>query len=514
MKAAQTAIIQPSQINKKFWINSLVLSGVFIFCFAEVFTTLINKWYNNAVYSHGFLIPFISLYFIWMRRERLEQVRYSPNYPVGLAILFAGLLMNLTGHAGGVQLVQELSLIITIIGIIILILGIGFFKALLFPIFFLLFMLTFWGNITERLQMPFQIFTAAISAKLLHVIGISAYRESIYIELPNITLEVAKICSGVNYLVAVAAIGIPLSYITIKSWPRRIILVSGALIMAVLANGLRVSLIGALAYYNMAGDLHGPYHVLHAMFVSVFGYIVLFVGALVLSDKGKTTQDENEVKAAPYPKPQLLQQGRMVTSPIFLTAVILLIAGSYINFYHPAPVPLKSDLNRFPYKIGEWKGIDAGQDDRLVKTLVIDHELSRNYRATDGRNVRLYIGYYESQKQGKELINETSNKLHINASEIEIALSSNKTMKVNRLIKRQGNKNSTTIFWYDLNGRTVIDKYKAKIYTTWDALIKRRTNGAVIILSWDSDVTEDSKAYKYPEDFLKNLIPVLHNHLP
>ena len=132
MKAAQTAIVQPSQINKKFWINSLVLAGVFFFCFAEIFTTLLNKWYNNAVYSHGFLIPFISLYFIWMRRERLEQARYSPNYPVGFTILFAGLLMNLTGHAGGVQLVQELSLIITIIGMVILILGSGFFKVLLF----------------------------------------------------------------------------------------------------------------------------------------------------------------------------------------------------------------------------------------------------------------------------------------------------------------------------------------------------------------------------------------------
>ena len=500
--------------NPKFWINSLILSATFIFCFAEIFTTLISKWYNNAVYSHGFLIPFISLYFIWMGRERLKQVRYSPNYPIGLTILSIGLLMNLTGHAGGVQLVQELSLIITIIGMVILILGTDFFKALLFPILFLLFMLTFWGNITERLQMPFQIFTAAFSAKLLKLMGITAYRESVYIELPNITLEVAKICSGVNYLVAVAAIGIPLSYITIKSWSRRIILVSGALIMAVLANGLRVSLIGALAYYNLAGDLHGPYHVLHAMFVSVFGYIVLFVGALVLSDKGKSIQVGNEVKAAPYPKLQLLQQGHTLTFPMLLAVGILLIAGSYINFYHPAPVPLKIDLNRFPYKIGEWKGIDAGQDDRLFKALGIDRELARNYRTAEGRNIRLYIGYYESQKQGKELINEKSNKLYINASEMEIALSPNETMKVNRLVKREGNKNSSTIFWYDLNGRTVVDKYKAKIYTTWDALIMRRTNGAVIVLSWESEAAEENQPYKYAEDFIRNLTPVLQNYLP
>src|SRR4030067_3735382 len=136
-------------VNKRFWISCFALSGVFIFCFAEVFNTLINKWYNNAVYSHGFLIPFISLYLIWIRREKLEQRHYSPNYPLGLTIFSAGLLMNLTGHAGGVLLVQELSLITTIIGIVILILGTGFFKVLSFPIFFLLFMLTFWGDITE-----------------------------------------------------------------------------------------------------------------------------------------------------------------------------------------------------------------------------------------------------------------------------------------------------------------------------------------------------------------------------
>ena len=81
-------------------------------------------------------------------------------------------------------------------------------------------------------------------------------------------IEVARACSGVNYLVAVLALGLPLAYLYLRSWWRRGVLIASALLIAAAANSLRVALIGVLVYYDLGAPLHGPAHVLHGLFVS------------------------------------------------------------------------------------------------------------------------------------------------------------------------------------------------------------------------------------------------------
>jgi EpsI family protein len=511
---AQENIIQPTRIGRGFWTWCIILSGVFIFCYAEVFSILVETWRNNTVYSHGFLVPLISLYLIWIRRHKLEHIQPSPGYLLGLSISAIGLSMLLTGHAGGILLLQELSLMITIIGIVILVLGIQFLKALWFPITYLVFMLTVWGTVIAGLHLPFQNFSATMGTKLLQSIGIPAYRESIYIELPNITLEVAKVCSGVNYLIAVAALGVPLAYIALKSWPRRVVLVSGGLLIAILANGLRVALIGTLSYYNMAGDMHGPYHVLQAMFVSVIGFIALFAGAWVLSEGSSSAPISATAPSAFYPPPQAIPRSHRIKYPLFLTVGILFLLGGYINFYHPASTPLKIDIESFPYEIGRWRGVESESKYGVFRTLGVDHELARTYRTTDGGEARLYIGYYEQQKQGKELVNYRSKDLHVGASKVKIILNPDESIEVNRVMKRERRNNRLVFFWYDLNGRVVTDRYKAKAYTTWDALIRGRTNGALVIVAIDIQNIEELKKTEHnAEMFLQDLLPVLHNYL-
>ena len=58
-----------------------------------------------------------------------------------------------------------------------------------------------------------------------------------------------------------------------------------AVVVAALSNGLRVTLICALAYYEVGSPLHGPFHVLHGLFVAGVGYAVLFAGLRVLVPK-------------------------------------------------------------------------------------------------------------------------------------------------------------------------------------------------------------------------------------
>ena len=512
--------IMSQQISTKIWMKYAVLAGSFIFCYAKIFAALTETWWNNDVYTHGFLVPFVSIYFVWIGRTKLDHIKPSPSYFIGLPVLLGSLLMLLMGHAGGVLLIQEISIIVSIAGIILFLFGMRYLVALWFPVAYLFFMIPFLRFFPDNIYLPFQLFTAKMAVTLLHTMGISCLRNSTYIELPNIILEVVPACSGLNYLISIIATGIPLAYISLRSWSRRITLVVMGIAIAILSNGLRVALIGLLAYYNIGGDLHGPYHTLQAMFVAVFGYGALFIGAWALAERPRSssvTSLRDPALSFRGQAPYFPQKLDAIRCPLIFTIIVLLSLGAYINFnfYQSLPVKLHADINLIPHEIGEWRGVDSATDYKTFRTLGVDHDLSRTYRTAAGKEVKLYIGYYESQGQGKELINYQSEWLHINADKMRIALSPDKEFEVNKMIQREGPLNKLTLFWYDLNGRIVTDKHEAKAYTTWDAITKRRSNGAIIIVSGDFSQTEDELAVlKNEEEFVKKLMPILHNYVP
>lgn len=253
-----------------------ILAGTFVFCYWEVVSALVNQWIANDVYSYAFLIPVISGYMIWLQRERLFALPLEGAPVVGWFVLSSGLAALLVGWAGHLLLVQELSLLLTLSGLVLLFWGVQAFRLLRMPIGYLLFMIPVWGFITDPIQMPSRLFSAKVAAAILQGLGLTLHQDGIYIDLPDITLEVSPECSGVNYLFAVAAIGAPIAFFYLKSWIHRLILLVSALAIAMVANSLRIALIGIVAAYQLSVDSHGPLHILQGLFVSVMGYVGIF----------------------------------------------------------------------------------------------------------------------------------------------------------------------------------------------------------------------------------------------
>ncbi len=497
------------------WGIGLMVTASILFLYGEALSALVRQWWTNDMYSYGFLIPFISLYMVWIRREELLNIRPSPGYIPGAAILFISLSMLLSGHAGGIIVLQELSLPITIAGVVVLLLGIHSLRFLWLPIAYLLFMIPVWGVLTGYLHFPFQNFAAATGARLLDMAGIPVYRDGIFVELPNITLKVARECSGINYLFAVVALGIPLAYLFLRSRTRRIILLCSSVIIAIAANGLRVALIGAFSYYGIGDNIHGPFHMLQGLFVSVVGYAALFGGVLILSGRSPVTRHTRDDGPGKRTAALHISTAKKLILPSAIIITLSLVLGSYIYFYKPSPVPLKKDIIWFPYEIGKWRGTDSEPDYELFRTLGADSILTRTYRTDAGRRIKLYIGYYKFQEQGKELVDYRTDWLYDGASRVKITAGTGGVIEVNRLIKREGEINRLILFWYDLNGRVVTGKYMAKAYTTWDSLTRGRTNGAIVMVSteiYNKAGTEE--ALRDTEKFIKDILPVLRAYIP
>ena len=170
---------------------AVLLIGAFVLVYYQTTETLAEYWSANDTYSYAFLVPLISAYVIWLRREELKRVPVAPAWGLGSLALAAGLLMLIVGRVSSTNLIEAVSLLVSLCGLILLTLGTRMMRALAFPVAYLLAMIPFWDIFTNRLHAPFQMYSAALGVGALRLFGIPVLAQGVFIELPDITLEVA-----------------------------------------------------------------------------------------------------------------------------------------------------------------------------------------------------------------------------------------------------------------------------------------------------------------------------------
>jgi exosortase/archaeosortase family protein len=126
---------------------------------------------------------------------------------------------------------------------------------------------------------------------------VPVYHTSQYLTFPNDSLEVANACSGIRYLVSIVAMAIPLVYLTQDTWQKKIILVISSIVIGIIANPIRIAIIGVWVY-NGGSILHGPKHMLQGYFVSVVGFAFLFITAFTLNRQRSSSMQEEKTNSS------------------------------------------------------------------------------------------------------------------------------------------------------------------------------------------------------------------------
>lgn len=493
------------------------LGAAFLLLYAPVVAELARTWRAHDRLE-GYLIPVISLYLIWMKRGVLRRLRIEPVPLWGTMVLVSACMLLILGEAGGVQVLREISLIAALAGIVLMLFGAGFLKALALPLLYLTFMLSFAVDLVAPLHWPFQLLTARMAVDLLQMLGFAALLDRQYIVLPHITMEVAQVCSGANYLVSIVAIGLPLAYLTLRSWWARLSLILSGFAIAIAANWVRVFIIGALAYTT--GEMtHGPFHVFQGMFVAWIGYLALFGGAWVLVKLEERFPPPTSMptRHADSHGPSTDQGARSVDGWARLwlgAAVVLVVCSIYLGSYDREPVHPRRDFGTFPISIGDWVGKRADSQHDTVRVAGADRELVRSYQDARGWTVRVYVAYFASQRQGKELVSDKTAAFHEDAQIVDYRIGPAQVVPVNRGRRLVDKGNRDAVFWYDIDGRVIANRYKAKWATTLGALWNGRTNGSVVVLTAEAPAGGVEKAREVEEAFLAEFLPVLRSYLP
>jgi exosortase A len=202
--------------------------------FLRDFADVVRIWWGSSTFNHCLLIPPIIAWLVWQRWPVLRDV-VPRGWMPGLLLVGAGALAWLLGQAAGVAIARHLGLVLMLQGSVIAILGPEIARGLVFPLAYMVFMVP----AGEELVPPLQTLTARMCMGLLDLVGIPAHIDGVFITIPNGWFEVAEACSGVKFLVAMAAYGVLAAHICFKSWPRRIAFIVAALALPVLANGVR-----------------------------------------------------------------------------------------------------------------------------------------------------------------------------------------------------------------------------------------------------------------------------------
>jgi EpsI family protein len=507
----------------------LLASLAFLLCYAGVIATLAATWALNYAYSYGIAVLLVSAYILWVNRSRLRMLPTEPDYLFGVPVTLVGLGLLAAGRLALVSSLQELSLVVTIAGLVLLLRGRKTFGVIQFPLTYALLGIPIWDAAISWLQPPSQVLSARIGTGLMQLIGIPLLREGTRIVLPNVVLEVMRECSGVNQLLAIVAMALPAAYLWLVSNGRRAALVALAVVFAYVSNGVRIALVGFLAYRGLGdGNLRGV-HLFEGLAISAMGYLLLF-GCLSLLAKGEPAADPGP---APIDNLPVAASGQRRLALEMATVGFMVAIGLLQVLFRPAEIRLRGDLSVLPNRIGDWTletqptpitGPFPAIDDALVRAYPtvtgerhftdVDDELVRAYRNKDGQQIRLYIGYHRSQREGKELTGEAGHALNAAAAPVEVKVGS-ETVELGQVLHGLPHRTRGVLYWYDVNGRVFSNLYLAKKYMVWDELTRARTNGAVVMVAWESSDHADAESSRTKAaDFAQALLRVLPEFIP
>lgn len=200
-----------------------------------------GEWMGNEYYSHGILIPPVSLYLVYQRFRNDKELRWSPNQGSnwGLLLIALGLALYLWFFSQRAFYLAAFATIVMIGSLVWTIGGDNVAKRLIFPIAYLTLMVPL--PVIDRYTLPLAMFTGVCSGGLARFLGLDVEIIGNAVKLPNADLLIGAQCSGVNSLIALTALMVLTAYLVSGPTWGRTALVLLAAPLAILGNILRVT---------------------------------------------------------------------------------------------------------------------------------------------------------------------------------------------------------------------------------------------------------------------------------
>ncbi|MGH7886746.1 MAG: exosortase C-terminal domain/associated protein EpsI [Candidatus Binatia bacterium] len=514
-----------SNVDIPFLLQGGLLLTCFLLLYGRTLPPLYVDWLEFKQFSHGLLVPFIAGYMAWQKRKELQATPVKSS-AWGALLIVPALGMALVGKAIGDAFTERVGMVLCLSGLVWLLFGWQIFKRLSFPLGYLWLMIPLPYVIVNEVAFKLRIMDAAVAAPVLRLLGVPVYRDNYFLHLPDVTLEVADLCSGISSVFSLFALGGAYVFFSPMRPTLKLLAVFSTIPFAVSINLLRIILTAALSYYVSLSVLNMLIHELTGT-ITFFIALALFIllcemlqRRCLVSAPHSTTPRTWEFSAGgetPSAPPVNVNRSWQPT----LLGLALLIPAVYLsaNVTAQTEKSLANELANVGTQLAGYQADDS-KGTGFYKDPGADVEISRIYSTAQSAPIELYIGFKGKQQADKRLKSPRLgfpygwNYVWIEPARVASS-NANLAINANWMLTQNGQHRVLVLYWFQTGEETVSGEFEKRMNQIRNALLHRRSDGAVVRLATpvtNSDKIDEAK--NRLAMFAAELYPRLRGVLP
>ncbi len=485
--------------------------------FREGLSELVRRWSVQEEYSHGFLIPLVTGWLLWVRGDTVTASMGRPAWSGTALVVIAG-LVHVLGQLSAILIVSQLAFLIVLLGMILAFGGFPLLSVCFIPVAFLIFAIPLPYFINASLSLELQLISSRLGVAFIKFFAVPVYLEGNVIDLGTYKLQVVEACSGLRYLFPLVSLAFLAAYLfRAPIWQRAIVLFS-SIPITIAMNGIRIGAIGVTV--DKWGPLlaEGVLHFFEGWIIFVASALLLLTEVYLLSRISGQRFFEcfGVIPDAAPPVPRKSVGPARDRKPFYACLLLLLatLCASSFTTNRVEVIPTRSRFVTFPTNIGDWDGHPSLLDPQVERSLALDDYLLSDF-TNDGNVVNLYVAYYASQHGGKyhsPLVCIPGDGWSISTFR---RISYGTDHPVNRALIERNGVRQLVYYWYQERGRQIASEYWSRWYLLYDAVAMDRSDGALVrlITPIESDESDEHADHRLRE-FIRALEPALNGFLP
>ena len=463
----------------------LVTLGLSFWLYWDGLAEAVLRWELQEEYSHGYLIPLVSLFILWEKRFQIAASYQNYSW-WGLPIIVLALIILLIGEVSALYMLIHYSFILLLFGLSLAFLG-SATRFTWVAIALLGFAVPLPYFIEVILTSKLQLISSQLGVEIIRLCRIPVFLSGNIIDLGNYQLQVVEACSGLRYLFPLMSLGFIGAYLYQASVWKRGVLFLSTVPITIFMNSLRIAITGILVDNWGTEMAEGFLHDFEGwlIFMACGGLLLLEVLLMELLTTRLSVRQAFavpvSVSAEQYSSQNSvsLQFSKPLAVSIPLLLVALAVVGS-LDSREEDTTFKKTELISFPLKFDEWFGREDRIEADVAEKLGFTEYVMINYQNQQHRPVNFYVAYYASQRKG---VSPHSPKVCIPGGGWEIAKFSRTRvdeMPVNRVLIRKGTQDQIVYYWFEERGTPIANEYLKKWMLFKDALFLNRTDGSLV----------------------------------
>lgn len=456
------------------------------------YDSLARAW-STAEYSHGPLIPLISLYLFLRELRGMPPPGPARVIWPGMLTITAGLSIAALGNMMRVPDIITYAFIIWVGGVVLSVFGWDRGRLHMLPVVHLVFMLP----LPQLLYWKLTIFLQGVSSQLgvwfVELAGVAVYLEGNVIDLGVYKLQVAEACSGLRYLFPILSFSYLFAILYRGPFWHKIALLLSAAPLTVVMNSVRIGIIGIVVDRYGIEQAEGFLHFFQGWVIFLICVGILFLMAMALQRLAPTPLTLTEAIDLDFQGmgPVLARVFSIQPAAGLLGAVILTAMVSAAWQFLPATplaAPDRAVLALYPRALDGWQSYTENLDPEIEKVLAADDYLNAVFQRPDAAQpVSFFVAWYDKQTEGQgihspqvclpaggwEVFSFTEVPLDFTAEGYG-------TFLANRAVIQKGLSKQLVIYWFEGRGKRQSNDIRAKLVVLKDSLVTGRTDGALV----------------------------------